>query len=212
MTRSLYALLKSRQAWCDQLMISREAWGEMMFWEPSLTEYNEQTIWHSPSAVRVVYSDASETGYGGYVVEHGPCLVHGQWTAEKASQSSTWLELTVVLHVLEAVSKTLSKTRVHWFPDNQNVERILYFGSKKAHLQVVELKIFALSVRCLVRIEAEWIPREVNVRADLLSSVVDLDDWMLNPTVFAELDKVWGPHTVDRFASFHNCQLSKFTL
>ena len=33
---------------------------------------------------------------------------------------------------------------------------------------------------------------------------------MLNPTVFAELDKVWGQHTVDRFASFHNCQLPRF--
>ena len=28
--------------------------------------------------------------------------------------------------------------------------------------------------------------------------------------MFAELDKVWGPHTVDRFADFHNCQLPRF--
>ena len=27
---------------------------------------------------------------------------------------------------------------------------------------------------------------------------MDLDDWMLNPTVLAELDKVWGPQTVGR--------------
>ena len=33
---------------------------------------------------------------------------------------------------------------------------------------------------------------------------------MLNPVVFAELDKVWGPHTVNRFASFHNHELLKF--
>ena len=33
---------------------------------------------------------------------------------------------------------------------------------------------------------------------------------MLNPTVFAELDEVWGPRTVDRFANFYNCQLSRF--
>ena len=86
----------------------------------------------------------------------------------------------------------------------------MYVGSRKAHLQAVVLKIFALSVRCLVRVEAEWIPRELNMRADLLSRLVDLDDWMVNPTVFAELDKVCGPHTVDRFASFHNCQLPRF--
>ena len=93
----------------------------MLFWEQSLAEYNAQPIWHFPSAVRVVYSDVSDMGYGGYVVEHGPCLVHCQWTAEEASQSSTWRELTAVLRVLEAVSKKLSNTRVRWFSDNQNV-------------------------------------------------------------------------------------------
>lgn len=32
----------------------------------------------------------------------------------------------------------------------------------------------------------------------------------MNPLVFAELDKAWGPHTVDHFASFQNCQVSRF--
>ena len=55
-----------------------------------------------------------------------------------------------------------------------------------------------------MKIEVEWIPRELNLRADLLRQIIDQDDWMINPAVFAELDKVWGPHTVDRFASFYN--------
>ena len=29
-------------------------------------------IGHSPSAVRIVYTDAINTGYGGYTKEHGP--------------------------------------------------------------------------------------------------------------------------------------------
>ena len=72
MTRSLYALLESRQAWCGMLTLSEEARGELDFWSANLADYKTQPIWHSPSAVRVVYSDASDTGYGGYVVEHGP--------------------------------------------------------------------------------------------------------------------------------------------
>ena len=96
-------------------------------------------------------------------------MVHGQWTAEEASQSSMWRELTAVFRVLEAVSEKLSCARVRWFSDNQNVVRILYVGSRKTHLQVAALKIFSLSPCSLVKIEAEWIPRERNVRADLLS-------------------------------------------
>ena len=89
MTRSLYATLESRMAWCERLTLSQDAQAELSFWAASLTEYNSQPIWHSPSALRVVYSDASDTGYGGYVVEHGSCTSFGQWSAEEAGQSST---------------------------------------------------------------------------------------------------------------------------
>ena len=78
MTRSLYAVLERRVAWCDMLTLSPEALQELTFWATSLEEYNAQPIWHSPSAVRVVYSDVSDTGYGGFVVEHGACISHGQ--------------------------------------------------------------------------------------------------------------------------------------
>ena len=56
--------------WCDMLTLSFEARHELEFWLDSLKDYKSQPIWLSPSAVRVVYSDASDTGYGGYVVEH----------------------------------------------------------------------------------------------------------------------------------------------
>ena len=56
----------------------------------------------------------------------------------------------------------------------------------------------------------EWIPRELKVTADLLSKVMDLNDWMLNPKGFQQVDIAWGPHTIDDFASFQNCQLPSF--
>ena len=74
----------------------------------------------------------------------------------------------------------------------------------------MRLKVFALSVQFHIKLEPEWIPRELNEKADYLSRIRDLDDWMLNPVVFAELDAAWGPHTVDRFASFQNAQISRF--
>ena len=87
------------------LTLSAEAREEINFWYSSLEEYNSQPIWHTPSAVRVVYTDASDTGYGGYVVEHADCVSYGQWTCQKAEHSSTWRELSAVLRVLQAVSE-----------------------------------------------------------------------------------------------------------
>ena len=195
MTRSLYTLLNTGLSWWEMLEVTPEARQELEFWKACLDDYNCQPIWHSPSAVRVVYSDASDTGYGGYVVEHGPCVAYGQWTTHEAHQSSTWRELTAVLRVLSAVAVKLMNFRVRWFTDNQNVARILLVGSKMALLQATALKILNGFLGGLMR-------------EPIISA--DYDDWQLNPLVFSELHNAWGPHTVDRFASFQNSQVPRF--
>ena len=183
MIRSVYVALEARQSWCDLLRLSPEARAELEFWVASFADYNSQPIWHSPSAMRVVYSDASDTGYGWYVVEHCSCVAFGQWSAKEAGQSSTWRKLTAVWLVLLSVAPKLTNTRVRWFMDN-NVARILQVGSKNLQLHAIALKVFALSVQYQIRLEPEWIPRELNKRADYLSRIVDHDDWLLNPVVF----------------------------
>ena len=188
MTRSMYVTLNSRLAWYQKVEISAEASEEVGFWLNRLEIFNGQDIWPKPSAVRMVYSDASTTGYGGYTVEHGNLVANGQWSSEEAAQSSTWRELRVVRMVLESFKDKLANERIRWFTDNQNVVRIVQHGSPKPLLQTEALSIFFTCVDSHIRIEPEWIPREENELADYYSRVVDYDDWMLNPTVFQWLD------------------------
>lgn len=61
-----------------------------------------------------------------------------------------------------------------------------------------------------IHVEPEWIPRELNQQANYLSHVIDYDDWQLNPIIFAELDSLWGPHTVDCFATHYHALLPRF--
>ena len=49
-----------------------------------------------------------------------------------------------------------------------------------------------------------WSKNEI---ADYIGRIVDLDDWQVNPVIFQMFDWLWGPHTVDRFASDDNTQL-----
>ena len=210
-TRSMYALLGARLAWCSILPLSEEARSEMEFWYASVNEVNSQPIRRSPGAVKIVFSDASCTGYGGYTVEHGMQVVNGVWTTVEAIQSSTWRELVAVGRVLEAMASKLRNTRIRWFTDNQNVGRILAVGSGKGHLQAEAVKIFNLCRSHALCIEPEWIPREQNEIADYLSRRVDCDDWFINPLVFKQIELLWGPHTVDRFASHLNAQLPRLT-
>ena len=96
------------------------------------------------------------------------------------------------------------------FQTNQNVVRIVLHGSRKPDLQSEALAIFSIGVKHHIKIEPEWIPRELNVLADYYSRIQDYDDWMLNPTVFGMVDAMWGPHTIDRFADMHNHRLTRF--
>ena len=83
-TRSLYTVLSARGSWRAQLPLSTEAKGELKFWLAQIKQFNRQNLWPKPSAVRVVFSDASDTGYGGYTVEHGGLIANGQWSGEEA--------------------------------------------------------------------------------------------------------------------------------
>ena len=82
MTRSMYAMLNQRDYWYQVLVMTEEAREEVNFWVRQIDCIIGREIWHSPSAVRVVYSDASNTDYGGYMVEHGCHIAHGRWSEE----------------------------------------------------------------------------------------------------------------------------------
>ena len=90
MTRSLYATLNGRQSWFQKLELTVEALEEVGFWLSNLEKINGYNIWPKLSAVRVIYSDASDIGYDGYTVELGTLVAKGQWSEEEAAQSSTW--------------------------------------------------------------------------------------------------------------------------
>ena len=107
MTRSLYATLNNRNSWYHQLELTGEALLEIHFWHSKISSFNGQHIWPKPSAVRVVYSDASATGYGGYMVEHGSLIANGQWSPDEVAKSSTWRELRAVRLVLESFQNKL---------------------------------------------------------------------------------------------------------
>jgi len=71
MTCNMYALLNARISWCQELSLTPAALDELSFWLHSIKNFNGQNLWSRPSAVRVVYSNASSTGYGGYCIQHG---------------------------------------------------------------------------------------------------------------------------------------------
>ena len=62
-----------------------------------------------------------------------------------------------------------------------------------------------------IMLSAQYLPGEENTLADFDSrQAPDRKDWKLRPDLFAILDKLWGPHTIDLFASPVNAHLPRF--
>ena len=102
--------------------------------------------------------------------------------------SSTYGELKAVFYVLKSYANSLKHQRLKVFIDNMGASCILMVGSSKPHLQQIAVDIFSSCLSFDVSLDSQWLPREENARADLLSWFIDRDDWSLNPVVFQSLD------------------------
>ena len=80
----------------------------------------------------------------------------------------------------------------------------------KRDLHDISLSIFQLVLRNGIDLQVDWIPRSLNEHADAISRIVDFDDWGVSFEFFRLVDNIWGPHSVDRFATSHNCKLPRF--
>ena len=210
MTRHSYRTIESRRAWSDSVLLSEDNVAELKFWAESISRLNGFTI-ASRSAPRLtVYSDASSTGFGGFVENRSDLRFHGTWEESERNKSSTWRELAAVFHILCKLVPSFSNKIIRWHTDNSNVPNIITGGSPKPDLQSLALSIFNLASQHNIILLPEWLPRSENKIADSISKFRDFDDWAIDSASFQFIERIWGPHTIDRFASPHNAKLKRF--
>ena len=210
LSRRCYAAIEQRSSWDEMICLSQDVTYELQFWLNNVDSMNGRRMVPKSSAVGVVFSDASASGFGGYSVQCGSNLVAGSWSEGESKHSSTMREILAVKYVLLSLIERLSGLTIKWFSDNQNVPRIIEHGSSKEHLQTEAMSIFHTCCAHGISLEMEWIPRSDNEKADFLSRLQDTDDWGLSLSTFTSIDSVWGPHTIDRFANFRNTKLARF--
>jgi len=158
---------------------------------------------------RIVYSDASRTGCAAFIAIDDTPVLHINWNSLQMNQSSTWREFHCVSFGLKSFAH-LSGCDVKWFTDNQAVPSIVHSGSMKEHLHIVALNIFQTAKDNNIDINVEWIPHTQNERADYLSKIVVYDDWTVKDCCFHAVTSVWGPCSVDCFASYKNHKVPRF--
>jgi hypothetical protein len=211
-TRHMYYAIETRSSWGSTVYLTPLLKGELHFWDNNDRLTNGRKLFEEPQKFdTMAYSDASGQGYGGYVVSDKQNLVcQGHWTENEKAKSSTWRELKAVSNMLLAIGNKLQGHRVQWYTDNQNVVRIIERGSRKPEIQSTVEEVIQLCAKHSALIKPVWIPREENEKADYLSKLIDVDDWGIHTNIYNWISNMWGPFTVDRFATCYNTKCERF--
>lgn len=225
-TRAMDRDIAKAMTWNSTVQLSQAAIDEMQFWQRQFDRFNGiKPMWVSDSVQFVLHVDAagrSKSAGGGWGawcdVKGEQHSAHGQWqSAADSSMSSTAQELQACLFALQSFrglmppSSPHSQHSVQVVTDSMNVVHALVHGDVRATDSVkMAQEIFLYSFAERLHISYTWVPREKNTVADALSKLVDKEDCMLNPDLFAGLAAAFGPFSVDLFASQASRQLSSY--
>ncbi|CAG2258070.1 unnamed protein product [Mytilus edulis] len=82
-TRSLYECIMQKASWDSPVLIKEMAFDEVVFWKENVEFLNGKELLDEKVCTSVVYTDASGTGFGGYIVEYEESEVIGSWKPDE---------------------------------------------------------------------------------------------------------------------------------
>lgn len=212
MTRFMYMVIEGRKSWECPLIIHQDhpCFQEVHFWLNNIKKYNVRLLREYAPVATLVYSDASSIAAGAYVVNCKNSAFHSSWSSAEISQSSTFKEIRAINLALQAYAPLLSGKPVKWFSDSQSCVHIVQSGSTKLDLHSEAMGIFNICMKFNIDLRIQWIPRELNTVADDISKYRSTDEWEVSREFFEYLDALWGPHDIDRFATYKNRKTARY--
>ena len=210
--RALWDDLATKRGWTSHVRLSRQTLRDVRgFCSLMQSKHVGRPIWTPPDTA-VGSVDAGPYGWGGKLWsprEHAPAA--GYWSAEHASLHITWRELRAVRLFVEWYLEELRGRRLLLYEDNQAVVYILsHMTSRSPELMEELRKLIAVLGLNEIHLRALWVSSGRNQVADHYSRLARAREYRLKPALFAEAQRLWGPCSVDAFASAASAQLDRF--
>ena len=200
--RNVYRLFNSRGSWDEQLPWTEEAVADLRWWIRSLDGWNGRVLLPPAAFDMQLSTDASASGWGALLSEPVYQSASGFWTLPVSQESSNFRELLAVLLSLCSFQEHLVGENIEILSDNvTTVALINKFGSSDQRLDAIAQAIWSFAFQNHVMLTAHHVSGESNVQPDALSRLPLRHEWFLHPEVFRQLDQMFGPHSIDRFAT-----------
>ena len=204
--RNIYRDLSTRSSWQDTISLSDSAIKDLKWWLSSMSAWNGTAFEYKATDVVQVTCDASSSGFGATIVG-SPLEAHAIWDPSTAAKSSNYRELKAVLFTLVSFLPHLKQKTVSMYSDNiTTVANVNFSGSRHDHLTALARQIWAVALQNSISLKVKHIRGIHNGHSDRLSRLPQKYEWALHPAIFSYIDKQFGPHTIDRFASINTYQ------
>ena len=181
---------------------------ELSWWSDEITRYNGRPF-RQPTTELTVYTDASETGWGGVC---GRRSYSGAWTETDYSSSSNMRELKAIQKVILAMGETVKNRKLLILSDNITaIANVVKEGGNNNVEYIQQLKELYWTMKQLdCTIIMRYIPGERNVFADVASRRNFRDEYQLTEEAMNQIVRRWGEPTIDLFATSENNQVPRF--
>ena len=201
--RNVYRLLNSRRSWEDSLEWSAGAVEDLNWWVQSLDSWNGRLLLPPAQFDLQLLTDASESGWGAVLSRPAGRTASGFWCPTVSGESSNYRELFAVYLALLSFESSLGGRKIEILSDNiTTVALINKFGSSDTRLDALARAIWSFALEHNMMLAAHHISGVCNTESDALSRMPLRHEWCLHPAVFRQLECMFGPHSIDRFASF----------
>lgn len=206
--RELHNVVSTKACWSARVKITAQLRRDLQWWKSVPAQRSSRSI-YKPVETAYLHVDSSSYGWG--AVLNDLDTARGFWYDEDRLSHITFKELKAVRYAVESFLPQLIGRNVLMHEDNQAVVSVVTHLTTRSPQMMEELrKLWYLLDTNDVHLRPRYIRSAANVWADRLSRETDRDDWRFNPRLFAYMNRQWGPHTIDRFASMENAQLTRF--
>lgn len=201
--RSLYDCLGGTTT--GDVRLGHQALQDLAWWA-HLTGHARlgRALWPADPA-HIIHTDASLLGWG--AVQDGALPARGFHAPTRRFAHINELELATVRLALESFRHFLTERDASLLTKSDSTVAVGAINSMSLKSRALMGEIWELHELCAawgLSVKAEHLPSAVNAYADRLSREGDSTDWSLSASTFASLERRFGPHIVDLFASHLN--------
>ena len=201
------ALFQGCQSYETMITLSSECRTELQWWAETVDKWNGRSILKpSPDIALTITTDSSMTGWG---AESSGVTTQGLWTTQERQMHINVLEMKAVNFAVQAYTKEMRQIHVHLRVDNTTT--IAYInkmgGTRSIRMLEVAKELWQYCMSKEIMLTAEHLKGANNQIADRESRIYkDSSNWMLDKSVFRQLERVMGVTHIDLFADRTNTQ------